>query len=1540
MFPRVHHSLVTISAAPMRLVALAAIAALVALDSMPAGAGPNGATVVGGSASVQGAGTGSVTVNQTTQNTVINWSTFNIGAGETTTFNQPNSSAIALNRVIGGGGASFIDGTLTANGRVFIVNGDGVLIGRGAVINTAGFLATTNDVSSISDFMAGTYNFNVPGNPSASIVNLGRITASNGGFAALVAPGVRNSGTISARLGTVTLAASNSFTLDFYGDQLITLAVNDQIASSVIDVATGKPLKSLVSNTGTLRANGGLVQLTAAAAEQVVHSVINNKGVIEANSIGSHNGMIVLSAATGTSKPAGAPVQTVKVSGKISAAGKKAGTTGGTVVVTGENIVLAGANIDASGQAGGGHVLIGGDTGGGNPSALAASIAGSGLESFAVPTATTVSVDAASVINASATGSGNGGKVVIWSDQQTTFAGTIFAQGGASGGNGGFVETSGHQTLAYTGTVDTRAPNGSWGTLLLDPGDVTIQTTGPDTVTGGGGAFSGSSAQVDSILTVATLESALASSSVIVQTDTSNNTCSTFCGNIFVANSISWSTGATLTLSAWNSINIASGVTITNTGAGSLILRADSIGRGSGVVSFVDNNSVNFSNSTGTVSIYYDPIAGYTIPTYPQDYANLVQTNPGVTNQSTAYMLVNNVTDLGNISQNLNGTYALGANIDASSFAGFTSGTTFNGLLDGNGGLGANYAISNLTLSLRHGSDSYGLFPFIGSGGTVSNIILTNVNITAGADIQFIGALAGQNSGTISNVTVASGNVSGGLFMGIGAGGVVGQNQGTITNAISAVTVSVGNATSDSELNFAGGVVASNLGAISNAIATGNVGGGAFSWVGGLVGQNGLSGSIGTINSSYALGNVNVSGFSSMAGGLVGFQQRGSSIFNSQAFGDVTATANAQQSSDGSFAGGLVGQNFGTINGTNSPTLASRCIPGATMSCAAGAVSVGTNGSAGGLVGGNQGFIGNALANGAVSGSSNDLLGGLAGESDHGGSIVASVATGNVHGSGANDVAGGLVGFNLGSIDPSLSSGSVSCGPNCIVGGFVGANEGGFPPVGNGQFGTICPECVGTGSFSAGPGSFAGPQVGFGAGSAGGSDANLPSQALLIQDMFRDFTLVSLTPPDVVDTTGLNGPPAQAPRPGRGPGGLPPEFGSRFFVVPPPGETRFVKDEVVLQIPTNIPFDQLQAIMRRLGLSVLGTTSLDLLGVTTYRLHIDNGATLASVIRALASYQIIAGAQANYIYGLAQNDPQQLAQDLAQDPDLAGRTQEGDAAQYALSKLGLIDIHRVVKGANISIAVIDSQIDVNHPDLDGVIVEQFDAVGQAEAPHPHGTGMAGAIAAHRRLMGIAPSAKIYAIHAFSSNAASAESTTFNILKGLDWAANKGVRVINMSFAGPRDPSMERALHAAHDKGIVLVAAAGNAGPKSPPLYPGADPDVIAVTATDINDKLFAGANRGHYIAVAAPGVDILVPAPDSTYQLTTGTSVASAEVSGIAALLLERNPNLTPDEIRRILTASARHPGSKERDDDFGWGLVDPSKAIQDVNDLKPVARH
>ena len=204
--------------------------------------------MVGGAATIQGQGGPAVIVNQSTSSAIINWNTFNIGASESVRFNQPNASSVALNRVTGGLGPSEIMGTLTANGRVFIINRDGILFGPGSVVNTAGFLATTNDIKN-ADFMAGRYNFNIPGRPDASIVNQGTITATSGGFAALVAPGVRNSGTITATLGTVALASGNSFTLDMYGDKLITLGVGDSIANKVIDVATGQPLKSLVSNT-------------------------------------------------------------------------------------------------------------------------------------------------------------------------------------------------------------------------------------------------------------------------------------------------------------------------------------------------------------------------------------------------------------------------------------------------------------------------------------------------------------------------------------------------------------------------------------------------------------------------------------------------------------------------------------------------------------------------------------------------------------------------------------------------------------------------------------------------------------------------------------------------------------------------------------------------------------------------------------------------------------------------------------------------------------------------------------------------------------------------------------------------------------------------------------------------------------------------------------------------------------------------------------------------------------------------------------------
>jgi subtilisin family serine protease len=183
----------------------------------------------------------------------------------------------------------------------------------------------------------------------------------------------------------------------------------------------------------------------------------------------------------------------------------------------------------------------------------------------------------------------------------------------------------------------------------------------------------------------------------------------------------------------------------------------------------------------------------------------------------------------------------------------------------------------------------------------------------------------------------------------------------------------------------------------------------------------------------------------------------------------------------------------------------------------------------------------------------------------------------------------------------------------------------------------------------------------------------------------------------------------------------------------------------------------------------------------------------------------------------------------------------------------------------------------------------------------------------------------------------AESTSYVILKGLDFAAAHGAQIVNMSFAGPKDGLIERGLAALAARNIVMVAASGNAGPKSPPLYPAADANVVAVSATDVQDKLFAASNRGSYVALAAPGVDIFLPAPDDKYQITSGTSFSAAYVSGLAGLMLERNPALKPEELRTILMKTARDLGSPGRDDLFGAGEADAFAAVSAVG-AAPVA--
>jgi subtilisin family serine protease len=362
--------------------------------------------------------------------------------------------------------------------------------------------------------------------------------------------------------------------------------------------------------------------------------------------------------------------------------------------------------------------------------------------------------------------------------------------------------------------------------------------------------------------------------------------------------------------------------------------------------------------------------------------------------------------------------------------------------------------------------------------------------------------------------------------------------------------------------------------------------------------------------------------------------------------------------------------------------------------------------------------------------------------------------------------------------------------------------------------------------------------------------------------------------------------------------------------------SRAITNEILAEIDGAQSEAQVDAWARRHGLRRVESQSFPLIGATIGLFRITGGKTVDAASRELA----LDGArsvQLNFRYVL-------------QDQDAA--LSEGDPAQYALAKLRLPQAHTLAHGANVTIAVIDSGIDLKHPEFSAATITPFDALGSKEGPHAHGTGVAGAIVSHGRLMGSAPAAKILAIRAFGVSGKGAESTSYVILKGLDFAAAHGAQIVNMSFAGPKDGLIERGLAALAARNIVMVAASGNAGPKSPPLYPAADANVVAVSATDALDKLFAASNRGSYVALAAPGVDIFLPAPDDKYQITSGTSFSAAYVSGLAALILERNPTLKPEEVRAILTKTARDLGPPGRDDQFGAGEADAFAAVSAVS--------
>jgi filamentous hemagglutinin family protein len=309
---------------------------------------PQDGQIVSGTGSISTPTATSMQVDQNTSQMIVNWDSFNIGSSESVNFTQPSSSAIALNRVIGAD-PSLLLGNLTANGQVFIVNGSGVFFGPGSKVDTQGLIATTMAISD-QDFLDQNYNFSQQAS-LASVINEGNISATS--YVGLLAPAVENRGTIiTASLDSIDLAAGKAATLDFTGDGLINFKVTEAVVGIVTD-KDGNVLQNRVSNSGLLQANGGQVRMTAKDAGDVIRSVINMEGIIEANTVAEEDGWVILG---------GGNSGVVSVTGTITASGDDAGEKGGTVHVLGEKVGLFdNAVVNVSGDAGGGTALIGGD---------------------------------------------------------------------------------------------------------------------------------------------------------------------------------------------------------------------------------------------------------------------------------------------------------------------------------------------------------------------------------------------------------------------------------------------------------------------------------------------------------------------------------------------------------------------------------------------------------------------------------------------------------------------------------------------------------------------------------------------------------------------------------------------------------------------------------------------------------------------------------------------------------------------------------------------------------------------------------------------------------------------------------------------------------------------------------------------------------------------------------------------------------------------------------------------------------------------------
>ncbi|MEK8050518.1 autotransporter-associated beta strand repeat-containing protein [Ideonella sp. DXS22W] len=481
-----------------------------AMAASPSGwALPQGAVPTAGSVSVRADGSKQLAITQTSARAAIDWTSFSIAAGERVRIVQPDAAAVLFNRVTGAD-PSLILGQLQADGRVFLSNPRGVIFGVGSRVDVGSLVATTLNIDPVP-LTNGRWQLSGGQAGTGELRADGEITAP-GGTVALVGPRVSIGGNVLA--GRLGAAAVGAVQVDVEGDGLIFFNARSEDLATRLDLS------------GSARALAGPADLRAEARAGWADTVLNLSGTVRASGLALRDGQVVID---------GGRSGITRVSGEVRASADAAGTQGGNITVLGDQLQLtASARLDASGQAGGGSVRVGGDA--------------QGAHAAALPHARSVVVEAGAQLSADAVARGDGGRVVLWSGERTQFAGAISTRGGAEGGNGGLVEVSSRGVLRFEGSADRRAPQGQAGVLLLDPTELTVQV-------GGSG---------DNVLSVTTLLSQLAAGPVTLEA----------LDRITVAAAVSSPTGTTaggLTLSvlgndATDTITINQGISLQGAG--------------------------------------------------------------------------------------------------------------------------------------------------------------------------------------------------------------------------------------------------------------------------------------------------------------------------------------------------------------------------------------------------------------------------------------------------------------------------------------------------------------------------------------------------------------------------------------------------------------------------------------------------------------------------------------------------------------------------------------------------------------------------------------------------------------------------------------------------------------------------------------------------------------------------------------------------------------------------------------------------------------